>query len=247
MSSSSSYLTPSSSAYSSTENLHLDSLDISESKEDLHSTLFNFPDSSVNAAKSMHGEGQANYASASGMTASPSGCSSMRILAPHQASTPALSSSPGVSIREMLKLLAESGNQLIQGSADPDRIRQTFIETLQRKGGRGNGLSNFSKPTKMEVGTTATWKASERRRKTEASFFCDLCKTGFTRKNGLISESPSLKSAEISLIPIYVDHYRSHLGIADKTCVHCGRGFTTSLTRHMKKCKSNPNRIAKSS
>lgn len=186
LSSASSYLTSSSSAHSSTENLHLDSLDISESKEGLHSTLFNLSGSSVGATESMHAAGQMGYAI--GMTASPSSRSSLRISAPHQGSTMALSSSPGVSIREMLKLLTESGNQIT--SSDPDRIRQTFIETLQRNGGRGNGLSSFSKPAKMEVGTSATWRASERRRKTEPSFFCDLCKTGFTRKNGLISKCP---------------------------------------------------------
>ncbi|KJA26195.1 hypothetical protein HYPSUDRAFT_304520 [Hypholoma sublateritium FD-334 SS-4] len=223
-SSASSYLESSSSAHSSTENLHLDSLDISESKEGLHSTLFNLSGSSVDAEKTLHAAEQMGYAI--GMPTSPSNYSPVRNLAPHQGSTTGRSSSPGVSLREMLKLLTESGNQIT--SSDPDSIRQTFIETLQRNGGRGNGLSNFSKPTKMEVGTSATWRASERRRKTEPSFFCDLCETGFTRKNGLIN------------------HYRSHLGIADKNCIYCGRGFTTSLTRHMKKCKSNPNRIKSS-
>ncbi|KAF9471662.1 hypothetical protein BDN70DRAFT_998547 [Pholiota conissans] len=127
--------------------------------------------------------------------------------------------STGVSISDMLRLLVESGSSL--ASKDPDDIRKEFITQLMLS---GNNSSDFSRPAKKEIGTAATLKASKLRRKAEAVFVCELCAASFTRKNGVMN------------------HYRSHLGIADKRCMYCKRGFTTSLGRHIKKCKSNPGR-----
>lgn len=97
--------------------------------------------------------------------------------------TMAPASPEGVSIRDMLMLLTESGCPTT--SSDPDLIRTAFIQKLQLKG--GNGQSSFTRPAKMEIGTSATLNASKSRRKVEAAFFCSLCDAGFTRKNGLMS------------------------------------------------------------
>ncbi|KAF8959469.1 hypothetical protein BDZ97DRAFT_1837297 [Flammula alnicola] len=123
----------------------------------------------------------------------------------------------------MMSLLADSGGPIT--SQDPSIIRQQFIYRLSLSGNLGLGSKNFfKKPTKAKVSSMAGLRASTSRRKVDAAFFCELdyCKAGFTRKNGLLN------------------HYRAHLGIADKECKFCHMFFTTSLRRHEQKCKSNP-------
>ncbi|KAF8170099.1 hypothetical protein BJ912DRAFT_155810 [Pholiota molesta] len=119
----------------------------------------------------------------------------------------------------MLALLSEAGSSM--ASKDPDDIRKAFIDRLMLSDNK-LPVNDFTKPAKMEIGTAATLKASKSRRKCEATFVCELCPASFTRKNGVMN------------------HYRSHLGIADKHCMFCKRGFTTSLDVTSRNARATP-------
>ncbi|KAH9481503.1 hypothetical protein JR316_0006030 [Psilocybe cubensis] len=82
----------------------------------------------------------------------------------------------------------------------------------------------FKKNAKQAVSTHAGLIASNNRRKFSAKFPCSICGHNFTRKLGLNN------------------HLKAHLGIVDQHCRFCTGMFATSLKRHMKRCRFNPDR-----
>ncbi|KAF9471663.1 hypothetical protein BDN70DRAFT_551198 [Pholiota conissans] len=125
----------------------------------------------------------------------------------------------GISIDDTIMLLNKMGRSVEHldhvGIRDEFSMLLSFADTEHLGGAPG-----LRKP-KPKVSSTAGRIASVGRRKNEASFVCELrsCGGSFTRKNGLIN------------------HYRSHLGIADRFCQYCHQGFTTSLSRHERNCQ----------
>ncbi|KAF9565416.1 hypothetical protein CPC08DRAFT_720513 [Agrocybe pediades] len=119
-------------------------------------------------------------------------------------------------------------NDVIQDTQfkDAAAIQDLAKQDISAKVGGVSIKKLFNKEPKDRVCSSASIKAAQKRRKKPARFACPFqgCAADFTRNAGLQS------------------HYKSHLGITDLECPFCGNTMATSLDRHKKRCKKNPNR-----
>lgn len=93
---------------------------------------------------------------------------------------------------------------------------------------------------RSNVTTPAAIEASKSRRKSASKYFCKYCRQGFTRKSNLDREPSNFGSYFYA--EACTEHYRSHLGVPTKLCPFCRQMFMSSISRHKKSCKQNPNR-----
>ncbi|EAU85661.2 hypothetical protein CC1G_10933 [Coprinopsis cinerea okayama7 len=108
--------------------------------------------------------------------------------------------------------------------------RRHSFSTLQRSPSATIDISASHGLSHRRVMSQSGMKANPGRRSKEARFSCTLCGLTFTTNHNLKI------------------HMNVHLGVKAHSCVHCGRAFTTQsvLARHMKTCKSNPEKPQRS-
>jgi hypothetical protein len=137
---------------------------------------------------------------------------------------------------------------------NPEAMRKQFMSHYRKFFDENKVLKIFSKRAKNKVATLNGLRASSARRKNPARFRCEIdgCNADFTRKHNLESTfyliwpylgagQPHEAVPDMTLVP---DHMKSHYGVTDLSCDHCGKGFTTIPVkkRHQESCAHNPSR-----
>ncbi|KAF9471660.1 hypothetical protein BDN70DRAFT_551018 [Pholiota conissans] len=136
-------------------------------------------------------------------------------------------------VQEATEQSIGSGHSKAHGSSKSSRATSRTRSKRQRSDSPSAGSSSAqsSSPSgpstgtrhtqrRQVVGSDATRRAGEKRRRAPATFVCDICGSVFTRNHNR------------------QNHIRTHNGEAGAQCTICNKFLAkTSLSRHMKKCR----------